>query len=79
MSQAEGKLRPSGRGVEWLTLGYWPEPLFGVFLAISSPVMFGDSLEVRDVAMPHGINTIHRKQGFQNPQFLVGHKGHGNA
>src|SRR3990172_5138018 len=37
--------------------------------------MFGDSLEVRDVAMPHRINTIR----FQNPQFLVCHKGHGNA
>ena len=78
VAEAEDKLRPSGRGVEGLTLGYWPEPLFGVFLAISSPVTFGDSLEVRDVAMPHGINTIHFKQGFQDPQFLVCHKGHGN-
>ena len=29
--------------------------------------------------MPHGINTIRLKQGFQTDQFLVGHKGHGNA
>ena len=63
-AQAGGKQRPSGRGVEGLTLGYWPGPLFEVFFVISSPVMFGDSLEVRDVAMPHGVNTIGLKQGF---------------
>jgi hypothetical protein len=79
MSQAEVKLPPSGRGVEGLTLGCWPGPFFGVFFAISSPFMFRDSLEVRDVPMPHGINTIHPKQGFQYPQFLIRHKGHGNA
>jgi hypothetical protein len=50
-----------------------------VFFAVPLSVMFRDSLEVRDVAMPHGINTIHLKEGFQVPQFLIGHKGHGNA
>jgi len=63
-THAEGTLRPSGRGAEGLTLRYWPGPLFEVFFTISSPVMFGGSLEVRYAAMPHGINTIHRKQGF---------------
>jgi hypothetical protein len=57
--------------------------LFEVFFTISSPVMFGDSPEVRgkvrNAAMPHRINTIHLKQGFQDPQFLICHKGHGNA
>jgi hypothetical protein len=48
-------------------------------LAIPFPFASRDILEVRDVAMPHGINTIHLKQGFQVPQFLIGHKGHGNA
>jgi hypothetical protein len=58
---------------------YWPGSLFEVFFTFSSPVMFRDSLEVRDVAVPHGIDTIHLEQGFQDLQLLIGHKGHGNA
>ena len=47
-------------------------------LVPSGPFLF-DVLEVRDAAMPYGINTIHLKQRFQVPQFLIGHKRHGNA
>jgi hypothetical protein len=47
--------------------------------AIPSVFASLDVPEVRDVAMPHGIDTIHLKQGFQDPQFLICHKGHGNA
>jgi hypothetical protein len=60
-------------------LGYWPGPLLEVFFTISSLVLFGDSLEARDGAVPHGINAIGVKQGFQALQFPIGHKGHGYA
>jgi len=60
-------------------LGHRAGSLRKVFLAIPSPLMSGDSLEVRDSTMPQGINPIHLKERFQHPQFLVSHKGHGNA
>jgi hypothetical protein len=53
--------------------------LFGVFSIVSSPVLFGDSLGARDGAVPHGIDVIGVKQGFQALQFPIGHKGHGCA
>ena len=61
-------------------MGCWfPRDLLERVFAI--PPTFGsrDVLQVRDAAMPHRINTIHLEQGFQILQFLIGHKGHGNA
>ena len=60
-------------------MGDWSGSFLEVFLTLSFPIVLGDNLEVRDVAMPYRINTIHLKQGFQDSQFLIGHKGHGNA
>ena len=60
-------------------MGDWPGSLLEVFLTLSFPIVLGDGLEVRDAPMPHGIDTVHSKQGFQGLQFLIGHKGHGDA
>jgi len=50
-------------------VGDWPGSFLEVFLTLSFPIVLGDSLEVlevRDVAMPYGINMIHLEQGFQH-------------
>jgi len=47
-------------------VGDWPGSFLEVFLTLSVPIVLRDNLEVRDVAMPHGINTIHLEQGFQD-------------
>ena len=46
-------------------MGDWLGSFFEVFLTLSFPIVLGDSLEVRDVAMPYRINMIPLEQGFQ--------------
>ena len=47
-------------------MGDWPGSFLKVLLTLSFPIVLGDSLEVRDVAMPYGINMIQLEQRFQD-------------
>lgn len=64
-------------------VGYRMVSMAGQRSFLESPLTLssvaGNNLKIRDVTVPHGIDAIGLQQGFQVFQFLVGHKGHGNA
>ncbi len=56
-----------------------PGPSFEIFLTVSPAVVPGGGIEVRNAAMPYGINAVGLKQRLQALQLIICDKSHRNA